>query len=97
MTIDIIPVPVWTAAGLKQANKFEVRYVNYQNGPAVADCHILADTEEVSSQLVSATPEQTAQWTDDVTFFKILAQNAGLNPAAVQFGTSSVPPTASNP
>lgn len=82
-TIEITPVTVWTASGTKTAVKFGVRYVNYQNGPAVADCVLLnADNAEVSSQLVTATEEQTALWDadDDVPFYKVLAQNAGLSP-----------------
>jgi hypothetical protein len=38
--IAIAPVQVWTADGFKTAEIFEVRYVNYRGGPAVADCHL---------------------------------------------------------
>ena len=79
--INVAPVSVWTPAGTKSATKFAVRYVNYQNGPAVADCQLLdAAGAEVASQLVNATEAQTAAWTDDVGFYKVLAQNAGLTP-----------------
>ena len=79
--IAISPVSVWTPAGTKSATQFNVRYVNYQNGPAVADCQLLdAAGAEVSSQLVNATAEQTATWTSDTAFYKVLAQNAGLTP-----------------
>lgn len=81
--IAITPVSIWTSSGTKTATQFKVRYVNYNNGPAVADCQILdAGDAEVSSQLVNATTEQTAQWdaNDDVPFYKILAENAGLTP-----------------
>jgi hypothetical protein len=55
--------------------------VNYQNGPAVADCQLLdAAGAEVASQLVNATEAQTAAWTDDAGFYEVLAQNAGLTP-----------------
>ena len=79
--IAISPVSVWTPAGTKSATQFAVRYVNYVNGPVVADCQLLdAAGAEVASQLVNATEAQTAAWTDDVGFYKVLAQNAGLTP-----------------
>ena len=81
--IVIEPVTLWTPTGTKTAVGFNVRYVNYQNGPAVADCQLLdAAGAEVSSQLVNATAEQTAQWNgdDDVPFYRVLAENAGLTP-----------------
>jgi hypothetical protein len=79
--IAISPVSVWTPAGTKSATQFSVRYVNYVNGPAVADCQLLdAAGAEVASQLVNATEAQTAAWTDDVGFYEVLAQNAGLTP-----------------
>jgi hypothetical protein len=79
--IAIAPVSVWTPAGTKSATQFNVRYVNYQGGPAVADCVLLdAAGAEVSAQLVNATEAQTATWTTDEAFYKVLAQNAGLSP-----------------
>jgi len=79
--IAISPVSVWTPAGTKSATQFACRYVNYVNGPAVADCQLLdAAGAEVSSQLVNATAAQTATWTSDAAFYKVLAQNAGLTP-----------------
>lgn len=79
--IAIAPVSVWTPAGTKSATQFSVRYVNYQNGPAVADCQLLdAAGAEVAAQLVNATAEQTAAWTDDAAFYAVLAENAGLTP-----------------
>ena len=79
--IAIAPVSVWTPAGTKSATQFNVRYVNYQNGPAVADCQLLdAAGAEVAAQLVNATAVQTATWTSDEAFYKVLAQNAGLTP-----------------
>ena len=81
--IAITPVTIWTSTGTKTAVNFGVRYVNYQNGPAVADTVLLAaDGSEVATQLVQATQEQTDAWTDDVTFYGILAENAGLTLAA---------------
>lgn len=84
MNINIVaisPVSVWTPTGTKTATQFQVRYVNYQNGPAVADSVLLdAAGAEVSAQLVNATEQQTAAWTSDEAFYKVLAQNAGLAP-----------------
>lgn len=87
--ISIQPISVWTATGTKTASLFEVRYVNYQNGPAVADCHLWsADANgnaetEVGASLVNATAGQTALWdgNDDASFYGQLAINAGLTPA----------------
>lgn len=86
--ISIQPVSVWTASGNKSASLFEVRYVNYLNGPAIADCHLWtanADGEpetEVGASLVNATEEQTALWdgNNDAPFYQQLAINAGLTP-----------------
>ena len=79
--INIQPVSVWTSSGTKTATQFGVRYVNYQNGPAVADCVLLdAAGAEVSCQLVNATEAQTDAWTDDASFYAVLATNAGLTP-----------------
>ena len=79
--IAISPVSVWSPTGTKTATQFSVRYVNYVNGPAVADCQLLdAAGAEVASQLVNATEAQTATWTSDEAFYKVLAQNAGLTP-----------------
>jgi hypothetical protein len=80
-TIAIQPVSIWTPTGTKTATGFFPRYINYQNGPAVADCQLLdAAGAEVASQLVNATAAQTATWTSDEAFYKVLAQNAGLTP-----------------
>jgi len=79
--IAISPVSVWSPTGTKTATGFFPRYINYQNGPAVADCQLLdAAGAEVASQLVNATAAQTATWTSDEAFYKVLAQNAGLTP-----------------
>jgi hypothetical protein len=79
--VAISPVSVWTPTGTKTATQFQVRYVNYQNGPAVADSVLLdAAGAEVSAQLVNATEQQTAAWITDEAFYKVLAQNAGLTP-----------------
>lgn len=80
-TIAIQPVSVWTPTGTKTATGFFPRYINYVNGPAVADCQLLdAAGAEVAAQLVNATEAQTATWTSDAAFYKVLAQNAGLTP-----------------
>jgi len=79
--IAISPVSVWTPTGTKTATQFNVRYVQYVNGPAIADTQLLdASGVEIASQLVNATEAQTAAWTDDVGFYEVLAQNAGLTP-----------------
>lgn len=79
--VAIQPVTVWTPTGTKTATQFAVRYVNYQNGPAIADTVLLdAAGAEVATQLVNATEAQTAAWTDDEAFYKVLAENAGLTP-----------------
>jgi len=79
--IAIAPVSVWSPTGTKTATGFFPRYINYQNGPAVADCQLLdAAGAEVATQLVNATAAQTATWTSDEAFYKVLAQNAGLTP-----------------
>lgn len=80
MKIQIQPVQTWTPTGILSADLFEVRYVNYSNGTATADCHLWSGETEVAAQLVTATSEQTADWTDDKAFFEVLAQNAGLTP-----------------
>ena len=84
MNTNIVPiqsVSVWTPTGTKTATQFAVRYVNYQNGPAVADTILLdVDGAEVASQLVNATEAQTAAWTSDEAFYAVLAENAGLTP-----------------
>jgi len=80
-TIAIQPVSIWTPTGTKTATGFFPRYINYQNGPAVADCQLLDSAgAEVASQLVNATEAQTATWTSDEAFYEVLAQNAGLTP-----------------
>ncbi len=79
--IAISPVSVWTSSGTKSATQFGVRYVTYQNGPAIADTVLLdAAGAEVATQLVNATEAQTAAWSDDEAFYEVLAQNAGLTP-----------------
>jgi hypothetical protein len=86
MNIAIEPVSVWTSTGTKTAIAFNVRYVNYQNGPAVADTILLDESgAEVATQLVNATAEQTAHWegADDAPFYEQLAINAGLTPIGV--------------
>lgn len=88
-TIDISPINVWNGNSVLAATKFEVRHVTYSNGSAAASCHlfnveVVDGTEkytEVAARVVTATKEQCDSWTDDLAFYKILAQNAGLTPA----------------
>jgi len=80
-TISIQPVSVWTPTGTKTATQFYVVFVNYVNGPATADTQLLdAQGAIVATQNVQATAAQTAAWTSDAAFYKVLAQNAGLTP-----------------
>lgn len=80
--VDIAPVSVWTSTGTKSAVKFGVRYTNYNNDGTSTSDTVLLDVagSEVAAQLVNATAAQTAAWTDDEAFYKVLAQNAGLSP-----------------
>jgi hypothetical protein len=80
-TISIVPVSVWTPDGVKTATKFGIKYITYINGFVSANTSIINDEDhEISSQAVNATPAQTNLWTDDIEFYKVLAQNAGLTP-----------------
>jgi hypothetical protein len=80
--VNITPVSVWTSTGTKSAVKFGVRYTNYNNdGTSTSDTVLLdAAGSEVAAQLVNASAAQTAAWTDDEAFYKVLAENAGLSP-----------------
>ena len=84
ISIEIQPVSIWTPTGIQVANTFEVRYVNFNGITAVADCHLWTAAEggvELQSSLVNATEEQCADWgTDNVPFYRELAENAGLTP-----------------
>jgi hypothetical protein len=64
----------------KVGTQFEVRYINYSDPTAVADCHLLdADGVEIMPVgLVPATAEQCADWTNDAAFAAVLAVNAGF-------------------
>jgi len=67
-------------AAPKVGTLFEVRYVNYTDPTAVADCHLL-DAEGVEIMpvgLVPATAEQCAVWVNDEKFAGVLAVNAGF-------------------
>lgn len=81
MNIPISSVNVWTPTGVRVATQFAVRSVSYANGPAQADARLLdANGAELAAQIVGATEAQTAAWTDDESFYEVLAQNAGLTP-----------------
>ena len=85
MKIDIAPVIIWTSSGLVEANKFEVRRIIYENGSAKAESYLWSDTDAgsicLSSQQVEVTQEQCVDWSDDTTFYIVIAGNAGLSPA----------------
>jgi hypothetical protein len=80
--ISIVPVSIWTTNGVKNAVKFQVDYITYNNnGLASANTKLLDSQDmELTNQVVFATAAQTALWSDDVEFYKTLAQNAGLTP-----------------
>lgn len=65
------------------ATKFDVINVVYAaNGTATANALLKeSDGTLVDSLVASASAAQTAAWSDDDTFFKTLATNAGLTPA----------------
>jgi len=80
MTIPIAPYTMGSPAAPKVGTLFEVRYVNYTDPTAVADCHLL-DAEGVEIMpvgLVPATAEQCAVWVNDEKFAGVLAVNAGF-------------------
>lgn len=81
--IDIEPIAVWTPNGAKTAVKFAVDSVRYENGPAYATCRLIdVGGAGIAEQNIAATSEQTALWSgdDDIPFYKVLAENAGLTP-----------------
>lgn len=79
--IPITPITVWANGGNQVATFFEVRYVNYLGPTASADCHLwTTDGCEVGASIVTASAEQCAEWRDDSTFARVLAENAGLEP-----------------
>jgi hypothetical protein len=80
MTIPIAPYTMGSPASPKVGVLFEVRYIQYTDPTAVADCHLLdADGVEIMPVgLVPATAEQCAEWTDDAAFAAVLAVNAGF-------------------
>lgn len=81
MTISIAPYTIGSPNSPKIGTTFSVRYINYSAPTAVADCVLLdAAGAEVSAQLVNATEAQTDAWTDDASFYAVLAENAGLTP-----------------
>ena len=82
IVIPIQPVPIWTGAGTQSAVGFFVTSVSYDNTGVSTGFYQLLDaagTVLISSS-VMASAEQTANWTDDAAFYKVLAQNAGLTP-----------------
>ena len=80
MTIAIAPYTIGSPGAPKVGTQFEVRYVNYTDPTAVADCHLLdaAGVEILAVGLIQATAEQCAAWTNDDAFAAVLAVNAGF-------------------
>jgi len=80
INIPISPYTMGSPNAPKTGVIFSVRYVQYTDPTAVADCHLL-DAEGVEIMpvgLVPATAEQCAEWTDDAAFAAVLAVNAGF-------------------
>jgi hypothetical protein len=78
--IPISPYTMGSPNAPKIGVIFSVRYIQYTDPTAVADCHLL-DAEGVEIMpvgLVPATAEQCAAWTDDAAFAAVLAVNAGF-------------------
>ena len=84
MTIAIAPYTIGSPGAPKVGTQFEVRYIQYTDPTAVADCHLLdADGVEILAVgLIQATAEQCAAWTNDDAFAAVLAVNAGFELAA---------------
>lgn len=76
----IRPVSIWANGGAKLATKFYVSSVSYDNAGIATGFYSLLDANDVNllSSSIMATAEQTAAWTDDLDFYKVLAGNAGL-------------------
>jgi hypothetical protein len=70
-SIAIAPVQVWTADGFKTAEVFEVRYVNYRGGPAVADCHLWS--KDIAA-VTTGTPPNVTVVTEGQTGVELSAQ-----------------------
>ena len=80
INIPISPYTMGSPNAPKTGVIFSVRYVQYTDPTAVADCHLL-DAEGVEIMpvgLVPATAEQCAEWTNDDVFAGVLAVNAGF-------------------
>ena len=80
INIPISPYTMGSPNAPKTGVIFSVRYVQYTDPTAVADCHLL-DAEGVEIMpvgLVPATAEQCAVWVNDDVFAGVLAVNAGF-------------------
>ena len=80
MTIAIAPYTIGSPGAPKVGTQFEVRYIQYTDPTAVADCHLLdaSGVEILAVGLIQATAEQCAAWTNDDAFAAVLAVNAGF-------------------
>jgi len=80
INIPISPYTMGSPNAPKTGVIFSVRYIQYTDPTAVADCHLL-DAEGVEIMpvgLVPATAEQCAVWVNDEKFAGVLAVNAGF-------------------
>lgn len=82
VNVYVQPVPIWTGSGTASAVIFFVTSVSYDNTGVATGFYQLKDVDGnvLLSSSVMATPEQTAAWTNDLAFYTVLAQNAGLTP-----------------
>jgi len=80
INIPISPYTMGSPNAPKTGVIFSVRYVQYTDPTAVADCHLLdaQGVEIMPVGLVPATAEQCAEWTDDAAFAAVVAVNAGF-------------------
>lgn len=80
--LSIQPVSFWTNNGAKQAVAMEFTGIQYNPaGTAVASFTLNDNTGNVlAASTVFATVEETANWSDDGSFFRLLAQKTGLLP-----------------
>lgn len=77
--ISIQPISVWNN-GSKTGTGFVVTNVNYDAAGVSTGFYNIVDASDnvIFSSTIMATAEQTASWTDDQAFYRVLAQNAGL-------------------
>ncbi len=80
IVIPIQPVSLWTGSGTANAVGFFVTSISYDNTGVATGFYQLLDVSGavLANSSVMATAAQTAAWTDDEAFYRVLVQNAGL-------------------